>query len=65
MLVVLNLGEPNAGGNQPSTPSTAYDRGDYLTSWRDADGDCQDTRQEVLIRQSRIPVVLSNDGCTY
>lgn len=34
----------------------AYDRADYHSSWRDRDDDCQDTREEVLIRQSQVPV---------
>jgi hypothetical protein len=41
-----------------------YRRADWMPSgWEDADGDCQDTRQEVLIRDAVGPVTLSADGC--
>jgi hypothetical protein len=40
-----------------------YDRDEYLTNWLDRDGDCIDTRDEVLILESAIPVTLSDNGC--
>ena len=39
-----------------------YDR-DLYGGWIDADGDCQNTRQEVLIEESLIPVELNSRGC--
>ena len=41
----------------------SYNRREWLPYWIDADKDCQSTRQEVLIRDSLIPVQLDSKGC--
>ena len=47
----------------PTVPAAVpYDR-DLYRHWTDEDGDCQDTRQEVLIAESLIEVTLDDRGC--
>jgi len=47
----------------PGARKTGYDR-DAWPHWQDEDGDCRDTRAEVLIRTSQIPVTYKRtDRC--
>lgn len=50
------------GPTAPTTPILNYDRSAWL-HWVDEDGDCQDTRQEVLIEESLIEPTLDSRGC--
>jgi hypothetical protein len=66
-------GQPPATQSVPRVPASSappeesagtvrYDR-ELYGGWTDADGDCQDTRQEVLIAESVVPVQLDAAGC--
>lgn len=46
----------------PGSGAVRYDRKLY-GGWIDTDGDCQNTRQEVLIEESLVPVTLDARGC--
>lgn len=54
-------GGTSGGGQTREAGTRAYDR-DLYGCWHDADGDCQDTRDEVLAAQGR-QIELSADGC--
>lgn len=42
---------------------TPFNRSAWLSSWKDEDKDCQNTRQEVLIQESLVPPVMDSTGC--
>lgn len=43
--------------------SEEYERSEFAHGWKDFDNDCLDTRQEVLLTSSQIPVTLDSKGC--
>lgn len=62
-------GEYHCHGKKDSTPpqgspSHTYDRKQF-GNWIDVDGDCQDTRQEVLIEESLISVTFKTSRQCY
>ena len=63
-LLLLALLLPSAAWGQVIEPEVdaPYDRSQY-GGWTDADGDCMNTRHEVLAAESLVPSILSPDGC--
>ena len=53
--------DPKASTSEET--SSSYNRDDYLPFWADADRNCINTRHEVLILESQIPVTMSESGC--
>ena len=51
------------GRGAETVQAQPYQRGDYLPRWGDQDRDCMNTRHEVLMAESSIPVTLSSSGC--
>jgi hypothetical protein len=49
------------GVSTVAEPVPPYDRAAFGAAWLDADGDCQNTRAEVLLRDARGPVSFRSD----
>ena len=55
--------DPLEGLTIASEVDAPYNRNAMYGRWRDADNDCQKTRDEVLAIESLIPVTMNNAGC--
>ena len=49
-------------GNQTVSAPPSYRRDEYISSWVDEDGDCQNLRHEMLIRHSLLEVTFINSN---
>ena len=54
----------SSDSSSDSSADSTYNRDDYLPYWDDADGDCINTRHEVLILESLVPVTMTENGCS-
>jgi hypothetical protein len=61
-----NRAEANSGLAGPGVSNSRnYRREDYLVSWIDEDGDCQNLRHEMLIRENLSDITFTNSNrCT-
>lgn len=59
----VSTGAPTRSTAPVSNKGSAYDR-DLFGGWDDADGDCQNTRHELLAQLSTGRVSYSSDGCS-
>ncbi|WP_414898525.1 hypothetical protein [Rhodovulum sp. YEN HP10] len=48
---------------QSVAPAAPYTRAAFGSGWTDPDGDCLDTRAELLAALSTVPVTLAPSGC--
>lgn len=55
---------PTPDPDTDSVTATAYNRDEYMTSWLDVDGNCRNTRHEVLAIESLVTPTFSANGCT-
>lgn len=62
LLLILLLSCSSPRVETPSAVESPYKRSNW-THWVDHDGDCQNTRQEILIERSTVPPVLDRKGC--
>lgn len=44
--------------------NAGYDRDRYFGQWKDLNRDCQNTRHEVLVQESKVTPVYASSGCT-
>ncbi|WP_462418960.1 HNH endonuclease family protein [Kytococcus sp. Marseille-QA3725] len=44
--------------------NSGYDRDRYFGDWRDTNGDCQNTRHEVLVQETKVAPTYSSRRCT-
>lgn len=61
---IFRLWEFDRVQGRPDEGAQPYNRNQHFGTWRRSQNSCLNTRAEVLIRDSRIPVKMRGSGCT-